>query len=98
MRRPGDDSTKHLGEAETIAIIITRKTSAMFVTDDGGARRAALAVGIQCIDTWDLLRAAHRQNHITVQDAYADALTLDSLNRGWPPCGRNLTAFTAWIA
>lgn len=97
MMEPGDGPTKHLGEAETIAIITTRQTHAIFITDDGGARRSAEAEGIKVITTWDLLRAAHRRGHLTVQDAYADAQTLDSLGRGWPPCGRSLVAFAAWI-
>ena len=97
MMKPGDGPTKHLGEAETIAIITTRKTFAIFVTDDHGAARAARANNIKVITTWDLLAAAHRRGHLSLQDAYTDAQTLDSLGRGWPPCAHDLAGFTAWI-
>lgn len=98
MRRPGDAATKHVGEAETIAIITTRSIKAIFATDDHGAAAAARTAGILVIDTWDLLRLAHKKDHITVAEAYADACHLDSLGEGWPPCERNLDAFTAWIS
>lgn len=98
MRRPGDAATKHVGEAETIAIIITtRRINAIFATDDSGAAAKAGAAGIKVITTWDLLRVAYRKNHITLTDAYNDARTLDSIGEGWPPCDRTLEAFANWI-
>lgn len=98
MLRPGDASTKHLGEAETIAIITSRKINAVFVTDDGGARAAALAKSIKVIDTWDLFRAAYRKDHLgNAQSAYADACILRTVRNIWPPCGPTLADFTNWI-
>lgn len=97
MRKPGDAATKHVGEAETIAIVTSRDIKAVFITDDKGARSAAEAAGITVITTWDLLKIAYRKDLITLADAYADAQTLESLDRGWPPCGKSLTDFTTWL-
>jgi hypothetical protein len=97
MRQVGDAATKHVGEAETIAIVTSRGIKAIFATDDRGAGAAARAEGITVISSWDLLRLAHRKNHFTFSDAYGDAQTLDSLGRGWPPCARTPQAFNAWI-
>lgn len=36
---PGDPLSKHLGEAETIAIVVRRQLNCFFVTDDREARR-----------------------------------------------------------
>jgi predicted nucleic acid-binding protein len=55
-----DRPSQHLGEAETIAIIIRRQLSCFFVTDDIGAARLATQKGIQVIGTWHLLKMAHR--------------------------------------
>lgn len=98
MRRPGDPSTRHVGEAETIAIITTRNITAIFATDDRGAASAARNAGITVITTWDVLRLAHKKNHLTLSDAYNDACLLDSLDRGWPPCARTFEAFEDWIS
>jgi predicted nucleic acid-binding protein len=43
MRSPGENSpAQHMGEAETIAIIVRRQLSAIFLTDDHAAARAAV--------------------------------------------------------
>lgn len=97
MRKPGDAATKHVGEAETIAIITSRSIKAVFITDDKGARSTAEAAGITVITTWDLLRIAHRKGLITGAEAYSDTQTLESLDRGWPPCGKTSAEFTRWI-
>ena len=97
MRGPGDAATKHVGEAETIAIVTSRDIKAVFITDDKGARASAEVRGITVITSWDLLRIAHRKDHIALAEAYSDAQTLDSLDRGWPPCGKSLADFTRWI-
>ena len=58
---PTDDwPTKHLGEAETIAIAVSRFHGSRFITDDLGARDAAVAAGIRCYGTGDLLVVAER--------------------------------------
>ena len=97
MRKPGDAATKHVGEAETIAIVTSRGIKAVFITDDKGAQAAARGAGITVITTWDLLKVAHRKGVITTAEAHADAQTLESFDRGWPPCARSLTDFTQWI-
>jgi predicted nucleic acid-binding protein len=55
---PGDLPTQHLGEAETLAIIVRRKLSCFFATDDRGAARLATKNGIGVADTWHLLKVA----------------------------------------
>ena len=44
MRSPGEHSpAQHMGEAETLAIVLRRRMSAVFLTDDHAAARAAAA-------------------------------------------------------
>lgn len=45
LRVPGDDRTKNLGEAETLAIIECRQVRALFVTDDIAVRDLVRADG-----------------------------------------------------
>jgi len=74
--RPGDHKTKHLGEAETIAIISNRRLRAAFVTDDEAASIRANAEGISTYTTWDLLRLAVKVHLITAAQAWAYVLEL----------------------
>lgn len=61
MADPTDDTpTKHLGEAETIAIARARFDGSRFITDDQSARSMASAEGIRCYGTGDLLVVAER--------------------------------------
>lgn len=46
LARPGDPPTKHLGEAETVAITARRRLSCFLVTDDRDAARLATQNGI----------------------------------------------------
>lgn len=46
LAAPGDPPTKHLGEAETIAIAVRRQLRCFFVTDDREAARLATNNGI----------------------------------------------------
>lgn len=58
---PTDDSpTKHLGEAETIAVARRRFGGSRFITDDKSARDMAEADGIVCYGTGDVLVVAER--------------------------------------
>ena len=96
LSQPGDDDTKHLGEAETIVIIRNRQIEAMFITDDGGARAIAERDGIKVYSTWDLIALATRAGKITMNESWGYARTLRAERRGWPPCEHNRTAFEAW--
>jgi predicted nucleic acid-binding protein len=62
LASPGDLPTQHLGEAETLAVILRRQLRCFFVTDDDDAARLAAKNGIQVVDTWRLLKVAHRKN------------------------------------
>jgi hypothetical protein len=52
LASPGDRPTDHLGEAETLAIIISRhELTAFFVTDDRGAAALAVSHGVPVVTT-----------------------------------------------
>lgn len=57
---PFDGPRKHLGEAESIAIIAqgTWERTPIFVSADNDARVKARTLGIDCIETWDLVGVA----------------------------------------
>lgn len=67
MAAPGDRPTKHLGEAETIAIVTSRdlQSTAIFISDDTGALIHAEVHGLRIADTWDLLDLAERVGMIS---------------------------------
>ena len=84
-RKPGDPATQHLGEAETIAIIVRRQLSCFFVTDDGSARRLATQNGVQVVSTWHLLKVAHRAGLLDADTFWGCVQTLEGEARGTPP-------------
>lgn len=95
--QPGDPPHKNLGEAETLVLIDRRQIHAVFVTDDHGATKEAIARRILVIDTWRLLWLMHRSGLITEDDLWQGCLYLKSQNEGWPPCGQTRPAFSAWL-
>lgn len=95
---PGDAATKHLGEAETVAIISRRQIDGLFLTDDGDAQALAAHHGIAVVTTWDLLRLAYRVGKITQPVLAGYLRTLAAENRGRPPGVNDQTAFQAWLA
>lgn len=70
LRAPGDGPEKHLGEAETLAIIHQRPLDAVIVTDDTGALRAARRLQVPTVTTGALLTLAARVGHISVQRSW----------------------------
>jgi hypothetical protein len=78
---PGDPPTQHLGEAETIAIIVRRRLSCFFVSDDHGAARLATQNTIQVVGTWHLLKVAHRAGWLDADTLWGYALTLEGQGR-----------------
>jgi predicted nucleic acid-binding protein len=58
---PGDQPGKHLGEAETLAIVVRRQYACFFVTDDRDATRLAAKHRVKAVNTWLLLSVAHRR-------------------------------------
>lgn len=97
MTSPGDGPHKHLGEAETIAIVSRRRIDAVFVTDDRSATEAALKDGIRVITTWQVLKFAYKAGHLTADEVWDDCHTLSRNRRGWPPCARGRADFDAWL-
>jgi predicted nucleic acid-binding protein len=76
MLAPGDGARQHLGEAETIVVARARFGSALFVTDDAGAKQAALAAGLHPVGTGDLLDLAVKTSRLeqSVSDGCCDTL------------------------
>ncbi len=70
LREPGDGPEKHLGEAETIAIVTTRRLAAIVVTDDTGAMRLARKHSVTVVTTADLLMLAVKAHFLDVQTAW----------------------------
>lgn len=86
MAAPGDRPAKHLGEAETIAIVTSRdlQSAAIFISDDTGALIHAEAHGIGIADTWDLLDLAERVGMISAEVHAEYAAALQSAGRRRP--------------
>ena len=95
---PGDQPTQHLGEAETIAIIIRRQLSCFLVSDDGSARRLAAQNGIQVVSTWHLLEVAYRAGLLDVDTFWGYVQTLRGRGRGAPPGVRDRSSFEKWLS
>jgi predicted nucleic acid-binding protein len=96
---PGDRPTQHLGEAETIAIIVRRQLSrCFFVSDDHGAAGLATQNGIRVVGTWELLKVAHRQGWIDADTFWGYVLTLEGQGRGAPPHVWDRSSFDKWRA
>lgn len=70
LRAPGDGPEKHLGEAETLALIEMRSLDAVIVTDDTGAIRAARKIGVGVVTTASLLVLATRVKWISAQRSW----------------------------
>lgn len=95
---PGDAPTRHLGEAETLALILSRSLEAVFVTDDRGARRLAAVHGIRCYTTWDMLKlAGGRAKLIDPDTLWGYLQTLRGLGRGGPDGVHDRRSFELWL-
>lgn len=94
---PGDQPTKHLGEAETLAIIISRGLEAAFVTDDHGARRLAAVHQIRSYTTWDMLKLAGRIKLVDPDALWGYLQTLRALGRGGPAAVHDRPSFEVWL-
>jgi len=98
MAAPGDPPSRHLGEAEALAIISNRLDGSVFVTDDSGARIVAQAVGVRTYSTCHLLKLAVRSRKITVHEAWAHVVALRRARRHLLDSPREETNFFAWCA
>lgn len=97
MRQPGDRSTAHLGEAETITIITSRNLTGAFVTDDKGAQRQAKSNGIHVYNTWHILKLAVGAGMLSVEEFNVAYRTLVDAERGHPPCASDATSVSDWL-
>lgn len=97
MASPGDPTTKHRGEAETIAIISRRRIDGLFLTDDRDAKDLATRHSIPFVTTWDLLHLAHRVNKVTKPVLSGYLRTLKSQQRGNPPGVTNPDHLDNWL-
>jgi hypothetical protein len=97
LASPGDPPTKHLGEAETVAIITRRRIFCFFVTDDRDAARLATQNGITVTTTWRLLQLADRKKRIDADTLWGYVQTLRVSDRGTPPGVRDRAAFDKWL-
>lgn len=97
MASPDDHYTKHLGEAETIAIIIRRHLDGCFLTDDRDAQGVASHHSIDVVTTWDLLRLAHKLAKVTKPVLAGYLGTLKANKRGTPPGVTNPDDIDDWL-
>jgi hypothetical protein len=97
LASPGDPRHRHLGEAESLAIIEKRHAKqSVLVTDDDDATRLAKNRGIKPATTLGLLKVAYKEQILTDQQL-SDALTiLWAEGRKAPRPLGGLTAVRAW--
>ena len=98
LASPGDGPKKHLGEAETLAIMLRRQVYGFFVTDDGDARRLATKHGVKVASTWALLRMAHTKGWVDDDTLWGYIQTLRTNRRGAPPGVYDRESFNKWLA
>ncbi|WP_072816102.1 hypothetical protein [Rhodococcus zopfii] len=98
LANPGESQTMHLGEAETLAIMLRRRVDGLFVTDDREAQRLATTNGVRVATTWGLLKAAYRSLRAVDADTlWGYVQTLRSNQRGTPPGVYDRPSFNKWL-
>ena len=85
LRIPGDGPEKHLGEAETLALVELRSIHAIVLTDDTGAMRLANRLSISVATTADLFRLAVRAERLDAQSAWDDLVSLQTEHHRFLP-------------
>jgi predicted nucleic acid-binding protein len=95
---PGDQPSKHLGEAGTLAIIVRRQLACFFVTDDRDATRLAAKNRVKAVNTWLLLSVAYRQGWLDADTLWGYVQTLGRQRRGAPPGVRDRLSFDKWLS
>ncbi len=98
LTSPGDSPYQHLGEAETLAIMIRRRVQGFFVTDDNAAGRLAAQNGIRVVRTWHLLRVATKQEWVDADALWGYVQTLRTQRRGSPANVTDRSSFDKWLA
>jgi predicted nucleic acid-binding protein len=97
LASPGDGPKKHLGEAETLAIMLRRQVNGFFVTDDNDARRLAAKYGIKVTTTWALLQMAHKKAWVDDDALWGYVQTLRTNRRGAPTGVSDRASFDKWL-
>jgi predicted nucleic acid-binding protein len=98
LASPGDQPSKHLGEAETLAIVARRHLNCFFVTDDRDAARLANKHGVRAVDTWRLLSVAYRKDWLDADTLWGYVQTLQGRSRGAPRGVSDRLSFDKWLA
>lgn len=96
MRKPGENGPgKHMGEAETVAIVTRRELGATFLTDDNDARRLARSQGLKVVSTRWIIAMAEVFGKIGPDEAQSLLEHLETRGRhlGEPPSKDGYTAF-----
>lgn len=95
LASPGDDTRQHQGEAETIAIMVSRQVIGAFVTDDLAAAALANspAIRIKVYTTGDLIKLAVRVKKIDLDAAWdmIEILRSHQRARGMPATRQQLS-------
>ncbi|MGL4338862.1 MAG: hypothetical protein ACRCSP_00350 [Rhodoglobus sp.] len=94
----GDPDTRHLGEAETIAVVTSRGPKALFITDDLRARQLAHGAGVQTATTLDLLRISVRTKLLSEDTLMALLQLLAAQGRHLAGAPTDPTAMKRWLA
>jgi predicted nucleic acid-binding protein len=97
LAKPGDGPYKHLGEAETLAIMASRSLRGIFATDDRAVPVLARAQSITVITTWDLLRTAAHAGYIDRDALWSNLRTLREKGRGGPSRGTDRESYERWL-
>lgn len=98
LAQPNDPPHKHLGEAETLAIMARRGFEGFFVTDDKSASRLARNNGVKVISTWHLLRLAARCGFVDPDTMWGYLQTLHGKHRGMPNGVKDRLSFDNWLS
>lgn len=84
LASPGDARSAHFGEAETLAVMESRHSADLLMTDDNGARALAAQLSIEVGSTWQLLRLATRKEWVQCAEMLDYMDLLHNNRRGGP--------------
>lgn len=97
LASPGDHPHQHLGEAETLAIMIRRGVTGFFVTDDRDAARLATKHHVPVATTWRLFQVASKQSWVDSDTLWGYVRTLGTSRRGYPPGVTDRASLEKWL-
>lgn len=98
LARPGEGRLRHIGEAETLAIMTSRPLRGIFATDDGAVPVIAREQGISIVTTFDLLRLASRTSMVDADTIWSYMQKLRQERRGSPPGVYDRPSFDKWLS